>query len=218
MKKFSFLLMVVSLVGFLIGCNNTSSGTENNKTEEVDSNLQLIEDKDNQIKEVEKQIEELQNTVETLELDLKYSNEEADFYNQLVLDMIKDYSEEESLNFSKGLWDYNLMVNQQPVPEDGVIEVQENTIEISLSQEQPAWTVLPNDLLMKGKISGDYIEHILSTEPSPSETFGTDGTVITGMHYKFVDIENGGTVSFTITEELKTRLGLTTSEITIVNK
>lgn len=151
----------------------------------------------------------------SLEIDLKYSKDEADYYNQLINDLIKDYSDVELREFAKELWDYDLKVNELTVPDDGVIEVQANTIEISVVQMQPAYVVLPNDIFMKGKISGNYNEHILEFNPSPSETYGTDGTIVTGMHYKFVDVENGATISFSITEELKKRLGLYTSEIKI---
>ncbi|MBM7572352.1 hypothetical protein [Aquibacillus albus] len=80
--------------------------------------------------------------------------------------------------------------------------------------KQPAHIVLPNEIFMQGKISGNYNEHI-EFNASPTETYGTDGTIVTGMHYKFADLEKGSTISFSITEELKKRLELNVSEVKI---
>ena len=67
---------------------------------------------------------------------------------------------------------------------------------------------------MQGQISEDYMKH-LTVNAKPAETYVTDGTVVTGIHHKYVDVAEDTTLTFTITEQLKQRLGLETTQITI---
>ena len=50
----------------------------------------------------------------------------------------------------------------------------------------------------QGQIKGNYTEHI-KMNASPTETYFTDGTVVTEIHHKFEDVKEGSTISFTIT-------------------
>ncbi|MFD1039317.1 hypothetical protein ACFQ3N_13070 [Virgibacillus byunsanensis] len=218
MQKIVILLLTtLSIIVFVSGCTEKGSVDTSDKTDEDTATKQLIEDKDTQIKQLEEKNEELQNTLQQIETDFNYMKEEAEYYNQFIDDILNDYSDAQLKDLAKELWDYELVVNEAPVPRDGIIEVQKNTIEISMVQKQPAYVVLPNDIFMQGKINGNYDEHI-NFNTNPTETYGTDGTIVTGMHYKFVDVEKDATISFSITEELKKRLGLDTSEVTIKNR
>ncbi|ALC85249.1 hypothetical protein AM499_05025 [Bacillus sp. FJAT-22090] len=213
-KKGTLLLTTLTIIVLLSGCIDTVENSD--KLDEKNASKQLIEEKEIQIRELEEKNEELQDTLSSIETDFKYTKEEADYYNQLIDDLISDYSETQLKDLAKKLWDYELEVNGLAIPRDGIVEVQNNTIEISLIQRQPAYVVLPDDIFMQGKISGNYNEH-LKFNTNPSETYFTDGTVVTGVHHKFIDVEKGATISFSITEELKISLGLDTSEITIKN-
>lgn len=216
-RKGALLLTTLSIILFLSGCIDKSSEENSDQMEENNSTKQLIEDKATQIKELEEKYEEIQDTLHSIETAFNYKKEEADYYQSLIDELINDYSDAQLRDLAKKLWDYELEVNGSPIPRDGMVEVQITTIEISLIQRQPAYIVLPNDIFMQGKISGNYNEHI-KFYSKPSETYGTDGTVVTGVHHKFVDVEKGATISFSITEELKKRLGLDTSEITVKNR
>lgn len=213
-KKGTLLLTTFTIIVLLSGCIDTVENSD--KLDEKNASKQLIEEKEIQIRELEEKNEELQDTLSSIETDFKYTKEEADYYNQLIDDLISDYSETQLKDLAKKLWDYELEVNGLAIPRDGKVEVQNNTIVISLIQRQPAYVVLPDDIFMQGKISGNYNEH-LKFNTNSSETYFTDGTVVTGVHHKFIDVEKGATISFSITEELKISLGLDTSEITIKN-
>lgn len=202
------------MIVFLSGCVDKSALENSDKTDAGNITNELLEEKDAQIKELEVKNEELQETMHNIQTDYNNTKEEADYYNQLIDELLKNFSDDQLNDLAKKLWDYELEVNGLPVPKDGIVEVQKNTIEISLIQRQPAHVVLPDDIFMQGKISGNYYEH-LTFNTNPSESYSTDGTVVTGVHHKFVDIEKGATISFSITEELKKRLGIDTSEITI---
>ncbi|MFB5089582.1 hypothetical protein PGC35_20770 [Psychrobacillus sp. PGGUH221] len=212
-KKRTLLLTTFSIILLLSGCINKT--VENSgKLDEKNDMKQLIEEQEIQIKELEKKNEELQDTLSSIKTDLNYTKEEADYYNQLIDELISDYSEAQLEDLAKKLWDYELEVNGLAVPKNGIVEVQKNIIEISLIQSQPAYVVLSDDIFIRGKISDNYNDH-LKFNSNPSETYYTDGTVVTGVHHKFVNVEKGATISFSITEELKKRLGLDISEITI---
>jgi len=198
---------------FLSACSDNNS--KNN--DEVNASVQLSENQTTQIDKIEKQNEALQAELEQMQTDLNYKKEEAEYYKQLIDDFIKDYSNAQLNELAIKLWDYKLEINGLTVPANGIVDLQDTDIEISLIESQPAYLVLPNEIFMQGKLSGDYMEH-LKLNGKPTETTVTDGTVVTGIHHKYVDVAEGSTFTFTITEELKQRLGLETTQITINNR
>lgn len=198
---------------FLSACSDNNS--KNN--DEVNASVQLSENQTTQIDKIEKQNEALQAELEQMQTDLNYKKEEAEYYKQLIDDFIKDYSNAQLNELAIKLWDYKLGINGLTVPANGNVNLQDTDIEISLIESQPAYLVLPNEIFMQGKLSGDYMEH-LKLNGKPTETTVTDGTVVTGIHHKYVDVAEGSTFTFTITEELKQRLGLETTQITINNR
>lgn len=209
-------MVCLSLMFILVACsnNNGDNSTNNEKIDEVNASTQTLEDKTSQIKKLEEQNEQLQATLDNIQTNLNYKKEEADYYKKLIDDLIKGYSNAQLKDLAIKLWEYKLEINGVAVPTNGIVEIQENPIEISLSERQSGYPILPNEIFMQGKINGNYTEHI-KMNTNPAETYSTDGTVVTGIHHKFVDVEKGSTISFTITEELKNRLGLETTQITI---
>jgi len=203
----------------LVACSNKNEDNSSNseKIEEVNALTQLSEDRATQINKLKVQNEELQATLNNIQTDLNYKKEESKYYKQLIDDLISDYSDDQLKDLAMELWDYKLKINGVSVPTNGIVEIQENTIEISLLQSQSAYSILPPDIYLQGQISGDYIDHLKMTS-NPSETYVTDGTVVTAIHHKFVDVEKDSTISFTVSEELKKRLGLKTNQITINKK
>lgn len=202
----------------LVACSNKNEENSPNsdKVEEVNASTELLEDNTAQIDKLEKQNEELQATLDNLQTDFSYKEEEAAYYKQVIDDLIKDYSDAELKDLAIDLWDYKLEVNGGPVPTNGLVDIQDETIEISLMEKQSDYLILPPEIFMQGQISGDYIDH-LKVNANPSETYVTDGTVVTAVHHKYENVENGSTISFSITDELRERLELETTEI-IINK
>lgn len=192
------------MIFFLAGCIDKDALEDSNQMDE----------KDAKIKELEMKNEELQETLQSIQTNYNNTKEQADYYNQLIDELLNDYSDAQLKDLAIRLWDYELEVNGSPIAKDGVVEVNKNTFEISVIERQPAYVVLPNDIFTQGKISGNYYEH-LTFNTEPSESYATDGTVVTATHHKFADMEKGTTISISITEELKKRLGMDTSVITI---
>ncbi|WP_336045957.1 hypothetical protein [Solibacillus ferritrahens] len=191
----------------LVGCSNKNE----------DTSTQILDENNAQIDKLEVQNEELQATLDNLQTDFNYKEEEAAYYKQVIDDLIKDYSDAELKDLAINLWNYELEVNGVPVPTNGLVDIQDQTIEISLVERQMDYPILPLEIFMQGQISGDYIDH-LNVNTNPSETYVTDGTVVTAVHHKYADVEKGSTISFSITEELRKRLGLETTEIMINKK
>ncbi|MEK3765539.1 MULTISPECIES: hypothetical protein [unclassified Solibacillus] len=213
------ILIGLSFMFMLVGCSNKNEENSPNsdKVEEVNASTQLLEDNTAQIDKLELQNEELQATLDNLQTDFSYKEEEAAYYKQLIADLIKDYSDAQLKDLAINLWDYELQINGVLVPVNGLVDIQDQSIEISLIERQTEYPILPSEIFMQGQISGDYIDHI-KVNSNPSETYVTDGTVVTAVHHKYENVEKGSTISFTITEELKERLGLETTEITINKK
>lgn len=203
----------------LVGCSNKNedNSTNSDKVEALNASTQLLEDKTSQINKLEVENEKSQDTINSIQSDFNYKKEEAEYYKQLIDDLIKDYSDSQLKDLAIKLWDYKLEINGVSVPTNGIVEIQENTIEISLIESQSAFPILQTEIYMQGQISVNYIDHLKITS-NPSETYVTDGTVVTAIHHKFVDVEKGSTISFTVSEELKKRLGLETTQITINKK
>lgn len=203
----------------LAACSNKSedNSTKSEKVEEVNASTQLLEDKTTQINKLEVENEKLQDTINSIQTDFNYKKEEAEYYKQLIDDFIKDYSDAQLKNLAIKLWDYKLEINGVFVPTNGIVEIQENTIEISLIESQSVYPILPTEIYMQGQISGNYIDHLKMTS-NPSDIYATDGTVVTAIHHKFVDVEKDSTISFAVSEELRKRLGLETNQITTNKK
>lgn len=210
----------VNEVKRIIGCLGLmlilAACADNNSTnnDEVNASVQLSENQTTQIDKIEKQKEALQAELEQMQTDLNYKKEEAEYYKQLIVELMKDYSDTQLINVAIQLWDYELQVNGLAVPPNGIVEVHDHSIEISLTEAQPNYEVLPNELLMQGQMSEDYRKQ-LTANTKPNETNVTDGTVVTGIHHQYEDVAEGTTLTFTLTEQLKQRLGLETTQITI---
>ncbi len=159
MKKITWLLTVLLTTILLTSCNQPASSDEAKNIDREETN-RLISEKDTQISELQKEKEDLQNSLENIELDLKYTKEEADYYKQLLNDIIIDFRDEQENELSRDLWEYELNVNGIVVSDNGVVNTKNNIIEISIVQMQPPYQILPNNVFLNGKISGDYYDHI----------------------------------------------------------
>ena len=203
----------------LVGCNNET-------TNEIDPNKALEEkvvELEWQNQESEKTIIELEQTIEDLQeqiatetilnhdLDQLYTS-----HKEQVSEILSYFSEEQVSSFAEDQWKYRLSVNDITVPKNGIFEVEADQIEISLSEQQPAMSVLSGDIFEFGQISGEfYHDHILDVTPQQDEETWRDGTVITGYGLIYTDLTPGMEIQLTITEELQKRLKFETDQVMI---
>lgn len=126
-------------------------------------------------------------------------------------------TEEEYREIAKSLWQYELSINEKRVPINGLTELEESEVTISLVEVQPPYVLIPTNIFYAEQLD-NYNDQIINFNVQPDEKYGTDGTIVTGTHYKFSNLKKGSIITFHITEELKERLGLETKEIHIRRK
>lgn len=198
------LLLLSSLLLLLVACSN-----EEQPTQVADAMAPISQQSTSQLEA--QNIE--QQALTSRQADFELHTEEAAAYQQ----MLDDYSDAELHEFATKLWAYELQINGLAVPANGLMEVKESDVDVSLVEKHSASPAVANEIVRQGKISGDYFEHLSMSTP-PAETYFTDGTVVTAVHYKFVDVEKDTIISFTVTDDLKQRLELETNQIIIQKK
>ncbi|GGE69655.1 hypothetical protein [Priestia taiwanensis] len=199
MKKLLLLSTAILLTSLLFGCSNEkASGSET--------------------KELEKQLEELKMENEALQTSKEFEEKGSVIYTKAIEKIATKLSPTDQKELKALLWSYTFSVNGQLIPKEGTIEINDNKVEVVLSQRDLTVGILPYDSTYSGAVSGEYFEHITAINPKPSNTDMSAGTVVVGSHYIFDNVENGQTITLTITDELKQRVGLDTNTIKIKRK
>lgn len=152
---------------------------------------------------------------EKYELRIKNLKREKDTYKTFIDETIKYLNDDELLELAKSEWSYNVEVNEEPVPPSGVININKNDFEIVYSEQQSSFPSLPQEIYKQGRISGEYIDHLLIKEVEPVDVARLDGTVVTGFKYVFKNIPSNTSIKIEISDELKERMGLKTNTITV---
>jgi hypothetical protein len=124
-------------------------------------------------------------------------------YKNFLNKVLGYLNEEEMLQLAKSEYIYRLEINGEPVPSDGVIEMDTNSFDVFLSQEQPGYLILPREILQKGAISGDYFDHLTIKGVTPKNISRGDGTVITSSTYEFENLPSNTSLILEVSDELK---------------
>jgi hypothetical protein len=199
-KHVALLASTLCTTFLLFGCNEKNTTTAETEASEI--------------AKLEKTIAELQREIASSKDWAKFSGDIHDMYAASIKQVISKLNHEELVALSKHMWKYDIQVDGQSIPKDGTIQIHSSLFDLSFVRHQLA-DILPLDIHNKGAISGNYTEHITKMEPKPSVSYTEDGVSLANAHHRFTDIKEGNTVSITITEELKQRLGLDTTTITI---
>ncbi|KGP73388.1 hypothetical protein [Pontibacillus yanchengensis] len=201
-----FLILVISTI--LIGCEDSS--------EQVSASLEKkIEQKESIIENVKKEVEQLQKELQSKNQDVLDLEEKQEHTEELLHKSLSYLNENQQQKLANSQYKYTLEVNDNPVPKDGSLEIKKEQIKVSLIQRTPNHHVLPTEISRKGRISEDYYTHIKEIAPAPEKTFFTDGTIVTGIHHQFNKSNLQSNITFSITRELKKRLGLHTTSIQV---
>jgi regulator of sigma D len=200
----AFLFLITSTL--LIGCSNGDDlQLKESSTDEVENN----------VKNMEQNISEYKDQIESLQTQSEFLNEQNQYLKNVIQQILENFSDEEMLAFSRSQFKYDLKVNGESIPKSGKMAISSGNVEILLSQRSMGSDILQPEWLEKGKISGNYIDHILNFDTTNWEPTGTDGTVNTAQGYKKTNVKAGERLSFNITDELKERLNLDTNLIQI---
>lgn len=201
----SFLFLLTSII--LLGCNNSDDlqQVKQSSADEVEID----------VKNMEQDTSEYTNQIESLETQTEFLNEQNQYLVNVIKQIVEDFSDEEMLDFSRSQFIYELWVNGEPIPQNGEMVISSGDVEVLLSERGMGYDFLRSDWLEKGRISGNYIDHILNFDTTNWVVTGTDGTVNTAQGYETKNVKAGERISFTITDELKERLNLDTNLIQI---
>ncbi|MFF3102149.1 hypothetical protein [Viridibacillus arvi] len=205
-KAITIALLSLLIIAILIGCENNDDLQQNQSTKtevEMDTN----KEQDN--------ISEYTSELESLQMQTEYMNVHNQYLLSVIKQMMKNLSNEEMLEFSKDQFVYELQVNGESIPKNGQLTIPEGDVEILLLEKGMGYDFLPPKWLEKGRLSGDYIDHILNFDTTNWKPLGTDGTVATARGYKTTNMKAGERVSLKITDDLKERLSLATNKIQI---
>lgn len=112
---------------------------------------------------------------------------------------------------------YSLEAGQQVIPSNGEIAVDTDTLEVYISQNVLGFGFLQAEWMEAGMLTGNYEDHILAikTTSGEIEPWGADGTTVSAVGYKVSNLQTGDQISLTISNELKERLAMETTNIVI---
>lgn len=203
MKRIIILTICIILIIFSTGCKDKSVIEENNQ-----NNLK--------IEELEKTNNELEEKIDTYQNNLSSIKEEKDFYLDFISQIVTQMPEEEQIELAKTQWQYHLLLNNTPIPVDGIINMDKDEFELTVIEEQNLYTALPDELHSKGRISGSiFSNHIKFLNIKPNGTTGADGTIVSSTTYSFEHLSLGSVINLELSGELQQRLNLNTNVLTI---
>ena len=106
----------------------------------------------------------------------QFLNERNQYLVTTIKELIVNLSDEEMLEFSRNQFLYELKVNGESIPKNGQVTISAGDVEILLSENILGHDFLPAEWIEKGKVSGNYIDHVLSIDTTNWMPIGTDGT------------------------------------------
>ena len=155
------------------------------------------------------------NEIESFQTQNQFLNERNQHLVSTIKHVIDNLSDEEMLELSRDQFLYELQINGESIPKNGQVTISAGDVEILLSEKGLGYDFLPNEWLEKGKISGNYIDHLLNFDTTNWLAIGTDGTVNTAQGYQSANIKAGQQYTFNITDELRERLKIDNNLIQI---
>jgi len=186
------------------------------------SNKDVIEENNLNVKkisELENKIKNLQKQIDVSKVSQDNSKKEKAFYLEFIKNLTASMSEQYLLQIAKEQWKYTALVNNLPIPKNGIIEIDTDTFDLIVSEEQTPYAALPLELHNKGKISGNlFSNHIKFLDVKPSDTTGSDEKIVSSTTYTFKKLNEDNIVHLEISTELQMRLGLETNILTIKTK
>lgn len=204
------LLILLLLILTITGCKSqTSVGQEQeNKNEE-------IEELQNKIKRYEENIKDLEEKNKDYQLSLKHSGEIRDEYENFIDRAIEYLDKDSLLKLARSEWVYQIEVDDNPIDNDGNIEVNKASFKIIYSTKMSSLASIHGGIFSKGEISGEDFDHLKIVGIEPSNIDRTDGTVVGAFIYEFEDIPKNTSFKLEISDELRERLGLKSNTINI---
>lgn len=203
MDKKILLVLCMALILLSTSCSNKGITDENTL------NTQKIKELESTITDLNQQIDGYKASAET-------NTVERQFYLDFIKNLTSSINETDLLAIAQEQWKYSILIDKAPIPTNGIVEINSDSFELTVQEEQSEFTALPLDIHVKGKISGDlFATHIKFLDIKPIDAIGTDGTIITATTYTFKNLGKNSIINLELSPELQGRLGLETTIITI---
>ncbi len=211
-RKVTLLMIGILSVSLLIGCSAKPESIEVESPGDTIIANDVIKEKDEDIQKLQEKVEELTLSVDSLE------NLNKD-YEKFVESTLKHIEEKDLIQLAKDQFIYTLQVNEKSVPKDGLMEISEGPIQITIKSDMASGIAYPDEIYSLGSLSGQYsVEHLDFMGQKEDSLDVLDGTLVQTFIYTFGKEKPIENFEFKISEELMERLGLNTTRIKIVVK
>lgn len=143
----------------------------------------IIESGDLNNKVLESKLQDYEKTINSLQ-------EENKRYKDFINSIIDNPDYKDLLTLAKSQWKYVVRLDDKPVPPDGNVEVNEQEFQVVISEIPDVLSTLPTEIISKGKISGNYFEHIKFLNCKPNRVDSSSG-MLDATSYTFSNILKG---------------------------
>lgn len=212
MKKRLLLILIILLLLILsiTGCKNQTNVGQEQENKNVE-----IEELQNKIKEYEENIEKLEDKNKDFQLSLEHSEEIRNEYKKFIDRAIEYLDNDVLLELARGGWIYQIEVDDNPIDNNGNIEVNKANFKIIYSTKMSSLASIHGEIFRRGEISGEDFDHLKIVGIEPNNIDRTDGTIVGAFIYEFEDLPKNTRFKLEISDELRERLDLESNIINI---
>lgn len=219
MKKRKTIVISSAIVLSLLlgGCMSKQAPTEPAKEEKPATEQQEGVGEEKTDKIVEKTDEEkLKEYLEEQELAKEELQTEVDYYKQYVKDITLTLSPDKLQSLIDKEWNYSMTVNGIQFPKNGIMEISLTDFELKAEETRVPYSVLPEEESIKGKMKNKLNSSMSVKAPDKTSSSKIeDAEKKQTLIYSFKDLKNEDVIKIKLSEELSTKLDMSTSELEI---
>jgi len=214
-----------TLVMLLSACGGTPPPTDAPMKEMPQVQEVPIEESDHEgNEEQQEEIEKETSNTQTMKLhmqeqeeQLERMKEELEYYKKYVEDITLTLSNEKMEELINKEWNYSLMINNIAFPKNGILEIAVTDFELVVEEQRVPFSVLPEVESVKGKIESSLTNSISIAEGDPEKFSSKEDNSETKniTTYSFKGLNQGDIIKMILSEELATKLEMSTTELEI---
>lgn len=218
MKKRKTIVISSAIVLSLLlgGCMSKQAPTEPAKEEKPATEQQegAVEEKTEEVVKTDEQ--KLKEYLEEQELAKEELQTEVDYYKQYVKDITLTLSPDKLQSLIDKEWNYSMTVNGIQFPKNGIMEISLTDFELKAEETRVPYSVLPEEESIKGKMKNKLNSSMSVKAPDKTSSSKIeDAEKKQTLIYSFKDLKNEDVIKIKLSEELSTKLEMSTSELEI---
>jgi len=213
----AIFVVLVLATGCLNNTKTVKTGPNTILEQKTEDKAKIIAELQDTLKEKDKIIEDLKEQLNNSGITAASFKEEMQEYKKNVSSMLTKLGEHELKKLAKNEWIYTISIDDNPIPQNGVINLSKSQFNLYLSERQTSYPILPPEIHNLGKISGKRImEHLTISGYKPTNILdGLAGTFVESTAYEFKDVPKNIIINFELSKELQNRIGLETNIVKI---